>query len=1358
MKLYMVMMVLFIFICKCLYAFEDNILLNPELKFESPDSNSIPGWKIETKDKIERKEIVAFKGEPWNLYYVTGKDASRIVQSDIPVKEKSWYVLSAWYKGDLSVHPAGNFWLAAGNPEKGIYERLGCIYIGSSSEWINVKSFINTGDINKIRFQTHIFGAGNWAVGKFQMSRVSETDLNGPFLCDGDFEKGIAGRIPVDFHNMNDKIISTVSEDGNFLNGKKSMKVEIPQNLSLDIRGPQIPIKGDGRVKFSFWAKSDTPDTDIEVVLLRPGGSLALSSHFALKKEWKRYTVENYIPPVKDNDLQIIHLIFRSKPQNENTCLWFDEMSLDIEKRPVKTAIGSKNSKNLLMNSSFEAAMIGWDYRTIRNTINEGKNYEPSFVSIDETASKEGACSLHIYVPDTSAKASAEVYSAFFLANAHEKYTVSFWAKSDRDASVEVSLTPIFRRYGKMVSICSRDWQRYTVSILPETDQKGEMALWLIFPKGNYWLDALQIEKGDNAGEYEAKPPIEVGATINKLHSWYFKGEKPEATVYMRSRLKDERKMKVECIVKNWLDAEVYSAEKTVLVSPSQLNKEAFSLPNDKYGAFKVLFRLTDSVSNISEESFAIYGVFPRPKDINPENSFFGVHDNELLAYNGASIMRGGTLSDSFKLARMCGARWNRSFMLGSWLLHEPEQNKWQWCDTFVNTSLENGIKQLPCLGPLFYYAPLSAPVWADSDKVIPHEPHFGKNPAYYPKMELWEKFLKEFVKHYGDRIDTVEILNETGGCEQGMYVELLKSGFKAIKSISPDTRVLGPAYPSQGIPYDEKDDSWIGKVMKMGAYNWIDVYSAHFYAPSQATPTGTAKLENFINEHGALEKTLNERISFFRKHYGNKEIWDTEWGINGNYQLQWMRRPELEATNYSATPKYQAERYVRWLTIKLAAGIKKAFYHNFYNGPIKHQGGKELIEPTWDPKPVTIAAAQVARMIDGGVFIKKIVIDKSTWTYIFNVDNVLVAIYWNIDDNDKGKFSLACSKDNVIVQDLMGNDISPVTEKENIILPLSGSPAYVISKNLSLERFSSIFESAEVKGVVNCSLFLTLDSPQSTPSIAIECNNASSTKLTASAKLVNIPKNWKAGTETIDFRGIPGNQKVLKYIPVEIFPFTGEPQEISAAGKVENYDLRLKASRTFKISQAVCIEKPICLDGKITDAEYGNAPAYELSSPDKSFNAKFRFAWNQKNLFAGIQVKDSKVVSKAPSNELYKEDCIEIYLDTAPSENLSADVYQDHQGKLFCSPDGRLSNRIVKNGIRKIAMKDVKMKSSVTEDGYVIEVIIPLSANEKFTKGTIWGLDFSAIDFNSKDRLQFIWCGKTPWDNPHEFGFIVLN
>lgn len=158
--------------------------------------------------------------------------------------------------------------------------------------------------------------------------------------------------------------------------------------------------------------------------------------------------------------------------------------------------------------------------------------------------------------------------------------------------------------------------------------------------------------------------------------------------------------------------------------------------------------------------------------------------------------------------------------------------------------------------------------------------------------------------------------------------------------------------------------------------------------------------------------------------------------------------------------------------------------------------------------------------------------------------------------------------------------------------------------------------------------------------------------------------------------------------------------------------DLKIEPQPKYVVNKA---QGPVTIDGDPT--EWANATAIRLDpiiylesgaiEGEKDCSGDFKFMWDEKNLYILMTITDDEIVATNVSRSIYKDDCIEFFVD--PEANgLIWEGKKDFQIGFSPTKTGDTPKTFA--WFQKVdpsADGSVVMKQKVTDTGYVIEAAI---------------------------------------------------
>ncbi len=442
------------------------------------------------------------------------------------------------------------------------------------------------------------------------------------------------------------------------------------------------------------------------------------------------------------------------------------------------------------------------------------------------------------------------------------------------------------------------------------------------------------------------------------------------------------------------------------------------------------------------EFPFAVIVKLPPIKEVSPDSPL-GSH----FMVEGRGNMPEG---------RYYGVKWDKLHVIEYLAWKHLEKSKgnynWQKADELINDAKRAGTE--------IVFAIYGTPDWAAV------KPGFqgwdlGHEHArtYAPKdMKDFEDFLRALVSRYKDRIKYWAIwvepnsanpidggfLRNDSGLEGALedYISLLKTGYKAIKEIDKDAKILG----GHGCPRGDPEWHFVGwteKLLKRDMGRYMDIICFDNYW--RDNPNIWAK-KRYIEQ-------LNE---IMLKYIGKKlPLWNTETGIfmlprvNGRimteeeYNEKYLKgktEKEYFATNGFNVPEYRAACWnIQAYLLDFAAGTDKIFLHGGF------KGYSDKVHPV---NLVGVAYAAMAKVVSTRKEIKYLDLKSESINGVMVTDKNggKTAVMWSVN-NAEVPLNLIVGEDKVYNgMDFLGNDITINSKNGILALKLTQEPVYIFN------------------------------------------------------------------------------------------------------------------------------------------------------------------------------------------------------------------------------------------------------------------------------------------------------------------------
>ena len=561
---------------------------------------------------------------------------------------------------------------------------------------------------------------------------------------------------------------------------------------------------------------------------------LGLQQGFRPRREWRTYSFPFRATKTINEGVRLQFWYLSTGT------LWLDNVSL-VEREPIRTrfteVVPDAGGRNLVPNSSFELGGIAWG--SIASIPGWGGNLNRLVGEVDTTTAARHGSSLKIELrPDNlpvcyfdyfemlrqPVRAPLAANRGWMNVQPGKPYTLSTYLKADPPgltAILQLRDSPWSEQHTTVKA--GADWQRHSFTCTPGNDQ----AFVCVGPDleasgleaGTLWVDAVQLEAGETATDYEPRAVVEVGLRLAGGRPIVAVGE-PAAMETVAFNAGDQPRPWTCTTVGSGFGTDAYRVPAALVAEPGQ------TITQEEILATGPAFLRT----GIEAQGAAV--VTNRPTRLaiieryEDADSAFGMNH----AYPWPELV---------DYSRMMGLSWFRDWSL-KWQHVEPEPVRFDFteADYQINRVLEGGS---PVLGLL----PFPSSNWGSS---APLEAGVGEGypgsrarMAYMPAdLNQFADYVRRTVEHYRGRISVWEVLNEPvytdyalpqrAGYTPADYVKLLRVAYDTIKAVDPQLTVLGGI---AGPP-----DLYTREFIEAGGLECIDGLTIHIY-PGQAPPEG---------------------------------------------------------------------------------------------------------------------------------------------------------------------------------------------------------------------------------------------------------------------------------------------------------------------------------------------------------------------------------------------------------------------------------------------------------------------------------------------------------------------------------------
>ncbi|MFZ2654521.1 MAG: LamG-like jellyroll fold domain-containing protein [Victivallales bacterium] len=713
---------------------------------------------------------------------------------------------------------------------------------------------------------------------------------------------------------------------------------------------------------------------------------------------------------------------------------------------------------------------------------------------------------------------------------------------------------------------------------------------------------------------------------------------------------------------------------------------------------------------------------------------------------------------------RLVGMKWDRWWMYEVCRFNiEQEAGRFSW--EYVDKAVEEAINA----GTEILFTIHGTPDWdstAPSDREI-YEYLKGRDGSdfgfwnigferrnYAPKdLAHWDRFVRELVRRYKDKIHYWEIWNEPNannffqsrGNKPKDYVELMKTAYRAIHEEDPNAKVLG----CDGCPGFLQ---WTDQVLSAGGGPYFDILALHNY--NYTSPVIWAK-QKLIERAGDLVfKATGKHIP----------VWNTETGfvqhprLDGRpmdeeqFQKKYKGKSATEA-GASMIPEHRAACWeVQSHLLDLAAGAEKVFLHSGFG--VSMVQGNGIYRQQRLPTEKGVAYAAMAKVVNNKDKIRRIDLGNLESAGILITgkrgDNTVVLF---ADEEFDAYFPVSEDKE-FQGMDFLGNPLTLNSENRLLRIKVDMEPIYIfdVPENfhgvqvLSVRLESKISRDSAAKGEI------TVTNPFSVP-------------FSGDLSFSSLPDKW-----ALEFdRRVslsPGEAKSI--------PFSMTAKEVRRGGYPMQFSLQDERGETIAKTIWECFyegasepvykgDSPIRIDGDNSDwekVEFSKIsdvidkvvigqpnPMFPKDFPhwkgkdDLSFAVKTAWRYDD-GLYLMIKVNDDEMVTAPKDKELscYMWDCVEIFFDGRSAERQKANplILSEGAEQFFViPPPAETASKcevVFSKGTPSILAEFAGRR---TKDGYFIEGVIKPAKGSDFalTPGVNFSLDVAVDDADKVSR-----------------------
>ena len=626
-------------------------------------------------------------------------------------------------------------------------------------------------------------------------------------VANGDFEKPAAdGSAPAEW--------STVAPDGGQsrlglgegVEGGRGAKITYTE---LGKRwGPGIgqvgvvEVKGGQWYELSFWARQEGVKTGV-IVGLRDmtnwPDNLVWESVYP-SSSWRRFRLP--FQAKRDLPKQVSRLQFGFDSLGT---VWIDRVSLiDTAPPPFPNEVDLGQVKNRIPNSSFEVGTFGWG--TYGSTFLVGE--------IDETTAAQGGTSFKLDLspgklpvewndftyalrgkPTHTPQRGLSLVSVGYVPVAKgQPLCLSAYLKLDRPGQVKMGLIEDTGGERATVIDVGTEWKRYSATLTPQAEH-AFVRFALEGAADVLWVDAVQLEAGDQPTDYAPALPVEIGFDTGREGNLYHVGETAAAKMRLYNSSEKDAMMPIRFSVEGFRHETVSEMTDTCHAPAGRTAWRMIDLPglagkdrkpNTDAGFYRLHARW-DSPAGPQHRQFRFGVIHPLGERYQGQATFLGQNHS----FTDEGLMR---------LTREAGTSWVRSWFV-RWDDIEPKQGEFHFEEADAQLAwLEKlGFHVQLCLGDPSSEWASTAP--ADLKETTGAEAE-SQRVWWRPRdMQAYEDYVAALMARYGDRVKQWEILNEPVNQKGGpncnldfdhSYHLFLQAARRAAQRTYQDVQILG--------------------------------------------------------------------------------------------------------------------------------------------------------------------------------------------------------------------------------------------------------------------------------------------------------------------------------------------------------------------------------------------------------------------------------------------------------------------------------------------------------------------------------------------------------------------------------------
>lgn len=779
---------------------------------------------------------------------------------------------------------------------------------------------------------------------------------------------------------------------------------------------------------------------------------------------------------------------------------------------------------------------------------------------------------------------------------------------------------------------------------------------------GSLWIDNIRVEK---PGDAAASPALSIALVPEEKVLVFGRGEKKSAAVTAYLRNNSEKRLSGNAVFDMTGDQTgevVQSGTLPYDLAPGEVLKTTLRFTLSRYGAFRIVPRRSAIAAEHLDALVCAVGKYVPGEKLDPMNDFCTaiVNAGEISFYNG-NVCRlgvGDSPEEKYRLLELMGCRLVRTmaYPVTDWRLVEPQEGKFDFSemDYWTDVAAKHHVSLMPCFGQMMEIKGQNNtpyPRWLAEKATLIEKNPAGTHPKFtvrVPSEELFDRYVRAFVRYAGKRIRLYEFMNEPNlFMSPELYSRYLAAAYRAMKEENPEAMMLGICVTGDmgGIV-----QGYLRGCVKAGALDNLDAVSFHPYNArtlSSVTPA-------------------DEQIAEIRKIVKGKPLFNTE--------LFFLYDRDDQDRSFSAQSNAHPHHLAQRILTDLGEGVRQSM--DLYENQLWTQMLSSSHNPhgidSWTPNSIFVALNALSRHFEGAKPVKKYKSSNGLVIYRFERNGKPLAAMWQYRPTGKMTINLSGME----LHDVLGNPVA------SGFVPVTANPVYCQPGSLTAEEFRKRLEQAEIR----------FEQPVFSP-VARKIGDR------LFFRIGNISQN----RENV-LTGLKGGLLRAKSpLQLQLASQEFRNESLAVTPGVAGKPLFHFFKFGDRIGQSPC--------RFIETATVANGGKMILSTPDKTFSSEGSVTLAGGNVVCEFRVKDAVPSGPNAGREAWQCDGLEFFFDRAPEQMPlpHAGVYTPEVFRFFINPyDTKPLTLLNGEGIG-LQEKECKLKVKLENGGYRIRLEFPL-------------------------------------------------